>query len=279
VTVHLVCRSRERGEEALQSIRSESGNERVHLHIADISRPDSIKSFAEDFQRRQDSPKRLDILVNNAGVLPSEYETVAGIEGGGVGAVIEQTFATNTLGTYLMTKYLLPLMRETALKSEPNSPPRVINVSSGGAYTVKLDPVHLQFTPGSEKFDGSMIYAQTKRQQIVLTEQMAKEENEGAVKFYSCHPGWADTPGVRTSIPKFHETYKKQLRSAQEGSDTIVWLCLSDEAGNAESGQFWFDRQIAPKHLWMAGTAESPQEAAQFMQNLRDNFVNRFLTQ
>ena len=43
-------------------------------------------------------------------------------------------------------------------------------------------------------FDGTMVYAQNKRQQVVMTEQYAKKYPN--ILFSSMHPGWADTPGI-----------------------------------------------------------------------------------
>jgi hypothetical protein len=46
------------------------------------------------------------------------------------------------------------------------------------------------------------------------------------VSFFSMHPGWSDTEGVRSSIPGFHKAFKDKLRDTQQGVDTIVWLAL-----------------------------------------------------
>jgi dehydrogenase/reductase SDR family protein 12 len=46
------------------------------------------------------------------------------------------------------------------------------------------------------------------------------------VSFYSMHPGWSDTEGVRSSIPGFHAAFKDKLRDTQQGVDTILWLAL-----------------------------------------------------
>jgi dehydrogenase/reductase SDR family protein 12 len=35
-SVHLLCRNQQRGEEAVRSIRTETGNENVHLHVCDV---------------------------------------------------------------------------------------------------------------------------------------------------------------------------------------------------------------------------------------------------
>jgi hypothetical protein len=38
------------------------------------------------------------------------------------------------------------------------------------------------------------------------------------------HPGWADTPGVATSLPGFRRLTAPLLRSPEQGADTIIWL-------------------------------------------------------
>merc|ERR1712038_1752686 len=116
--------------------------------------------FASTFSTAN-SEKGLDVLVNNAGCMVNSREVT---EDG-----IEKNFATNTLGTYLLTEGLIPLLQNNTSVSRP----RVITVSSGGMLTNKLDPTDLQ----SEKksFDGTMVYAQNKRQQIVIAEKWSQK--------------------------------------------------------------------------------------------------------
>lgn len=68
-----------------------------------------------------------------------------------------------------------------------------VNVSSGGMLTQKLDLSDLQ-SSNVRPFDATLVYAQHKRQQVVMTEELAKGHPE--IKFSSMHPGWADTPGM-----------------------------------------------------------------------------------
>src|SRR5260221_7091682 len=73
-TVVMVCRNRERGEEAAAEIRSLSGNQTVELIVADLSSQESIRALVREFESRHD---RLHALVNNVGVtLPKRTETV-----------------------------------------------------------------------------------------------------------------------------------------------------------------------------------------------------------
>ena len=129
--VHMVCRSRERGAAALESIRASVAAQRVeasaedannvHLHIVDLSEPDQIKTFAKDFRSRE---KSLDILVNNAAVMPNELRFNSKNQ--------EVALATNLLGFFGLTTEMKPLL-------ETSQDPRVVNVVSAGMFAAKLD--------------------------------------------------------------------------------------------------------------------------------------------
>ncbi|XP_022103288.1 dehydrogenase/reductase SDR family member 12-like [Acanthaster planci] len=246
-TVHMVCRSEARGQEAQKEIKESSGNEKVHLHIVDMSQPKRVYEFATQFR---ESGNTLNVLVNNAGCMVNTREVT---EDG-----LEKNFATNTLGTYILTMSLLPLLRDT-----PGS--RVVTVSSGGMYTQKLSLSDMQCERVSN-FDGTMVYAQNKRQQVVMTEMWAK--SHPAVHFSVMHPGWADTPAVRTSMPGFHRQFKNRLRSPEQGADTLVWLSAARAVLQQPSGQFYLDRKPVAKHLSFAWTKSSDAEKEKLMQIL-----------
>jgi NAD(P)-dependent dehydrogenase (short-subunit alcohol dehydrogenase family) len=65
-SVHMVCRSAERGEAARAAIVAATGNARVTLHVADLSSLAQTKRVAAVFT---DARTPLHILVNNAGAL------------------------------------------------------------------------------------------------------------------------------------------------------------------------------------------------------------------
>ena len=75
---------------------------------------------------------------------------------------------------------------------------------------------------------------------------------------HAMHPGWADTPSVRSSIPRFWQVMRKRLRTPEQGADTIVWLAV---APALPSGRFWFDRAPQPTHL-LPFTTERPRDRA-----------------
>ena len=99
-------------------------------------------------------------------------------------------------------------------------------------YTEKLDVDDLQLD--GREFNGSAFYAHAKRVQVVLTELLDSRLGPFGVSVHAMHPGWVDTPGVVDSLPRFHSTLGRILRTPDQGADTIVWLAGSDEA--AEHG-------------------------------------------
>jgi NAD(P)-dependent dehydrogenase (short-subunit alcohol dehydrogenase family)/peroxiredoxin len=234
--VRMLCRSVERGEGAAQQIRERTGNTRVGVGRIDLGDLGSVRHFADNLD--DDS---VDVLVHNAGLLIDErVETPQGLE---------LTFAVHVAGPHLLTR----LLRSRLARSDDA---RVIWVSSGGMYTRRLQLEDPQWK--RRDFDGVVAYAEAKRAQVVLAQRWAEELRAERVVVNAMHPGWADTPGVRSSLPGFHRWARSVLRSPTEGADTIVWLAAS-EAGGRHSGKFFLDRRPRSTHLLPFG-GESEQE-------------------
>ncbi|KAG8000918.1 Dehydrogenase/reductase SDR family member 12 [Nibea albiflora] len=189
--------------------------------------------------------------INNAGCMVNQRELTD--------ESLEKNFATNTLGTYILTTALIP-----ALKKAEDS--RVVTVSSGGMLTQKLNVDDLQFEKGT--FDGTSAYAQNKRQQVILTERWASQHKE--IHFSSMHPGWADTPAVQTSMPSFHAKMQSKLRTEAMGADTAVWLAVSAAATKQPSGLFFQDRKAVATHLPLASSRSTPQEEEKLLTALEE---------
>ena len=240
----MLCRDGAKAEAARARILEAHPGATLHLHPLDLSDWGSVDAAAA-----LPAP-HLDVLIHNAGVLPAERTVLP--------TGLERTLATNLVGPLRLTARLLPKLRAA-------SAPRVVHVSSGGMYAQRLDLGRLNKTAGG--FDGVKAYAQTKRAQVILNAQLA-ERWRGHIQSHAMHPGWADTPGVRTSIPRFFKVTKGILRTPAQGADTTVWLA-SANLDPASSGTFWFDRRPAPLHLGR-GTRESPAEREALWAQLLD---------
>lgn len=240
--VVLLCRSEERGAEAVRRIRERTGNPRVRLERLDVSDLADVRAAAA---RLSDGP--VDVLVHNAGVLPdARQETADGLE---------LTFATHVAGPLLLTRLLRP-----CLEKSPDA--RVVFVSSGGMYTRRLQVRDPQWTR-RRSYDGVLAYAETKRAQVVLSELLAEELAGTTVSCNAMHPGWAETPSVESSLPRFHALTRAILRTPAEGADTAVWLAACPRLAGT-TGRFYFDRVERRTH-WLPGTRESEAERRAFL--------------
>lgn len=70
-------------------------------------------------------------------------------------------------------------------------------------------------------------------------------------------------------MPEFYDMMKKRLRTEEEGADTIIYLAAAGDVKSFKSGQFFFDRRPASKHLWLGGTEYKESEADHLVQRLR----------
>lgn len=219
-------------------IRAEHGVDAPQTEKANLELMTEVRDLA---QRLLSDPAPIDVLINNAGALFPERELTA--EGN------ERSLAVNLMSPYLLTTMLMPRLIESA-------PARVINVSSGGMYTQRIDIDDLQFETGD--YDGARAYARAKRGQVILTERWAKELADKNVVVHAMHPGWADTPGVRKSLPAFYRFTRPVLRTAAQGADTIVWLAAAKEPAGSTGG-FWLDREPHLTYV-LPGTRETEHD-------------------
>ena len=224
--VHAVVRDPERGRLARAEIAEETGVE-VHLHFCDLADLGKVREFARAFLA---DGLPLDVLINNAGVMPAER----GFSPDGY----ELTFATNVLGPFLLTEMLLPRLVE-------GEQPRVVMMSSGGMYATGFDLMDPELA--GQEYDPPRFYAHTKRAEVMLADEWQARYGADGVAFCSMHPGWAETPGVRESLPRFTQVMAPILRDPEGGAETAVWLASVDQ-DEAPGGRFYQDRRPRPKY-------------------------------
>jgi NAD(P)-dependent dehydrogenase (short-subunit alcohol dehydrogenase family) len=245
-TVHLVVRNEQRGTAALREIAADVPGADLHLELCDVSDLTDVRRCAADLTAKLD---RVDVLVHNAGALPAERtESPDGHE---------LTVATHVLGPVLLTELLLPLL-------EKSDDARVILVSSGGMYAQRLPVDDPDYLRGG--YSGTTAYARSKRIQVALTPVLQERWSAHGVTVHTMHPGWADTPGVASSLPVFRALTRPLLRDAHAGADTIVWLAATRPG--PPGGHFWQDRAERPTH-YRGGTRETPEERARMWQWVR----------
>nr|XP_020650813.1 retinol dehydrogenase 11-like [Pogona vitticeps] len=218
----LACRSRERGEAALEEIRRATGNPQVHLRLLDTSSVASVRAFARQFLAEE---RRLDILVNNAGASGLPHRVTE--EG------LELLFATNALGPFLLTNLLLDIMKTSA-------PARVVNVSS---YIHYKGDVNVKFLTGEERPKGaSNAYSSTKLMNIVFTSELARRLRGTGVSVNAVHPGV-----VKTEIMRDYAWWMRLLfsilgtlflKTPKEGATSALYCAVSREVEGV-SGKYF----------------------------------------
>ena len=248
-TLYIVCRNETRGQQAVKSIRTETGNSDVHLCTCDMSSLADIKKLAAEFNK---TGRPLHVLINNAGVMVNLAKSADGFE---------MNFATNTLGYYALTRALEPILKKS-------SPSRVIFVASGGALTEPLEVEDLEglAIQSQAKFQETQ-YARDKRRQVAIAEGLAREWQGSNVGIYSMHPGWAETEGVKSSMPDFYNSFQARLRTPDQAADTIVWLAAVDSS-KLTPGEFYLDRAPQSKHLPLSRTSYPESAVTTLMKKL-----------
>jgi NAD(P)-dependent dehydrogenase (short-subunit alcohol dehydrogenase family) len=224
----LVCRSRQRGEEALRQVRARAGRDDARLVIADLASQAEIRRAAGEILAAE---PRLDVLVNNAGIVNLAREvTVDGIEA---------VFAVNHLAYFLLTNLLLDRLRESGHA-------RIVNVSSNAHKFGRFDLEDLQFE--RRKFGWGAAYGQSKLCNLLFTRELAKRLAGSGVTVNAVHPG-----AVATRLAQNNGWFARTLttligpliRSAAKGAETSVYLASSPEVERV-SGRYFSDCREIP---------------------------------
>jgi NAD(P)-dependent dehydrogenase (short-subunit alcohol dehydrogenase family) len=165
-SVVLACRSAERGEKALATIRAQAPDGDVTLGSLDLADLASVRAFAE----AHSGP--LDLLVNNAGVMALPHRTTA--DG------FEMQFGTNHLGHFALTGLLLP-----GLLERPGA--RVVTVTSLMHWLGRIDFADLDAERHYRKWP---VYCQSKLANLVFAKELDRRAPFLSV---AAHPGYATT--------------------------------------------------------------------------------------
>lgn len=236
--VHLLVRDTDKGERVCEELRGRVPDADLRVWRCDVSDLVDVRRFASAFAAEV---ARLDVLVHNAGVMPPERaESAQGHE---------LSMATHVLGPLLMTELLRPALAGAS--------GRVLFVTSGGMYAQRLPVDDPEYRLDSYSPSGS--YARSKRVQVSLLPILARRWAPDRITVCAMHPGWADTPGIASSLPGFHRLTGRLLRDAADGVDTAIWLAATEPP--PASGLLWHDRRTRPEHL-VPWTRESPAARA-----------------
>jgi NAD(P)-dependent dehydrogenase (short-subunit alcohol dehydrogenase family) len=214
-TVLLHGRSPERLEATLEELRSQTGSEKVNSYLADLFSLAAVRHLAERIFSEHD---RLDVLVNNAGLIsPERGESEEGYE---------LTFAVNYLSHFLLTRLLLPLLKDSA-------PARIVNVASAGQSPVDFSNLMLE-----RGYDAMKAYSQSKLAQVMFTFELAEHLRDTGVTVNALHPAsLMDTKMVQS-------TFGYTMSTVEEGTQAVVRLAVSPKVEGV-TGRYFDGRRQA----------------------------------
>jgi NAD(P)-dependent dehydrogenase (short-subunit alcohol dehydrogenase family) len=228
----MVARDRARGEAALAEVRRRSGSSHVSLLLCDLGSQASVRELAKQFRAAHSS---LHVLINNAGGVSTERrETVDGIE---------QTFAVNHLGPFLLTNLLLDLIVKSA-------PARIVNVASTGHYRGTLDFDDLGFANGGYWI--MRAYSRSKLANVIFTRDLARRLECKNVTVTSMHPGAVAT-NIWSGAPRWAQPLlgvaKLLMVTPEEGGRRIVYLATSPDVEGKSGGYYEKNAERTPAPL------------------------------
>ncbi|MFM5908444.1 MAG: SDR family NAD(P)-dependent oxidoreductase [Novosphingobium sp.] len=177
----------------------------VTMLRADLSLMADAARLADDIAALTD---RIDLLANNAGgMIPQPKVTGEGLE---------ECFAGNHLGPFVLTTRLLPLLL--------NAPqPRVINTSSDGSEMIpglNLDDLQdpLANSPGAA-------YCSGKLANVIFAAELARRYGGQGLIAASFHPGTVAS-NFFTHVPEATRAHTDALDkiTPDEGAQTLLWL-------------------------------------------------------
>lgn len=169
----------------------------VRIEQLDVVSDESVAALAK---RLGDT--KIDILINNAGMFERNHQTLAKVDF----AVMERTFAVNSVGPMRVTRALMPNLQNGTGKT-------IVNISS-------------QMGSVGKNGGGHYSYRASKAALNQLTVTLARELDDDGFTCVVMHPGW-----VRTDMGGENATY-----STEESASGMIMVIQGLTTG--DNGRF-----------------------------------------
>ncbi len=192
-----------RNKKKLEDISEELNVETFKSDLSDFK---ETELFTNDVLSKHQS---IDILINNAGV----YKTSSPITETG----LDVRFAVNTIAPYLITKKLLPILKNG----------RVINLSSAAQSSVNINALL-----GEIKLDDFEAYAQSKLAIAMWSRYLSYNLGDNRPIFISVNPGSL----LGTKMVK--EGFNTAGKDINIGVNILISLAL-DKEHDSHSGEYY----------------------------------------
>lgn len=302
--VYILTRSKENAENAITRIRAHyagvvnthgpagddhrgEGTGRLHFIQMDLTDFESVRAAVNQFLDQEGPEGRLDVLFNNAGT-GARKNAPPSRQGH------DYHFSINSLGPYLLTQLLTPILHKTARRL-PKDHVRVIWPSSVlvdmSAPKTGIRPEFLQ-NPESLK-DANEAYITSRTSSWFLASEFARRQFEAGggdpgpgVVHVAGNPGnyltniWRHTPSL------LYYVLWPILRDPVHGAETYLWMAFSESVTieDAVAGRYaicdgrWHPGQREDLVLALRGTEEGGSGRAREYFEWCDSRVKEFVS-
>ncbi len=233
----LLCRNKEKGENAVHEIKKETPTASVELMICDLSSMKSIQSFIEEFKGKY---SKLDILYNNAAVM-KQKRTVT--EDG-----FEMMFQVNYLSLFILMTSFLELLKN-------GSSPYIIN-NGRPADKLRLDMDDLQFEKNYSMYQS---FFKTKLCLLFANLELSRKGESDGITVIMIDPGPFKSDLVREA-PLMGWIKNLFSSTVDKAAENLLYHITSNEAENKNGKvfkekkekpltEYWKDTSVS-KRLW-----------------------------
>lgn len=198
-------RNQRKGEQLLEELRKETGNENVFHYNADLSSLQQVKELSIQVLKHH---QQLHVLINNAAIgggPKGSNQRELSADG------VELRFAVNYLSHFLLTQNLLPLLAKS-------TPARIVHVASIGQAPIDFRDVMME-----KKYDSFIAYCRSKLEQVMYGLELAEQLKETGVTVNSLHPA----PLMDTNMA--HTFFGRVSSTVEEGADVVEYVAFSKE--------------------------------------------------
>ncbi|EJD42246.1 putative short-chain dehydrogenase [Auricularia subglabra TFB-10046 SS5] len=230
-SIFLVGRSPEKYTEVVDKIRGIDANIDVRVFAIDLGDTAATKAGARKISAEVD---HIDVLINNAGVGGLPYKKTK--DG------IEEHFATNHIGHFLLTNILMPVI----LKSKE---PTIVNLTSGAHGHGTGDYSDYNFEKAPYTWTGG--YAQSKLANVHFTQSLAEKLGPRGLIALAVHPGVIWSTSLMSPLSPEDEKWLREMaakvpqKNTEQGCATTLVAALDRELGVKHNGGYLTDCQPA----------------------------------
>ena len=204
--VIMACRNIAKDTPLCEKLNNESRG-KVRIMQLDLASLDSVAQFAQELRN---ADIEIDTLINNAGVILKDYHTTQ--QG------LEMTVGVNFVGTYLLTRLLIPTIKQGGHITFTTSLTRFIG---------KVDPNFFYLT--SENYGRFKAYSRSKLATTLLTAHWAQQLAPQGIYVNAGDPGVVDTGMIRMDAwfdPLADRLFRPIISTPAQGA--VSALCASN---------------------------------------------------